>query len=291
MPSAAHETLVALLSQRPDFLDLLLRTLGHPGLPAGYVVADSALRVANPLEVRPDLVMLEEGDRGPWAVIEVQLNRDDEKQRRWFAMAGMMFDARGVMGDVVILTHDASVARWASEVGHVVGPAGTRFALEPVVVTLTLAEVELLLATGRPELAVFAAWAVHDQRGRDAQEVVRAAVNVIESSAEAELREALSRAMLSMLGEPLLAVIREMLMNPLTIPESPGYKALRRDIEAIGEVRGKAEALVTVLEARGFDLDASTRDRISGCDDIETLNGWIARAVTAPSLGAVFDEG
>ncbi len=95
--------------------------------------------------------------------------------------------------------------------------------------------------------------------------------------------------MLSMLGDALVAVLREMLMNPLTIPESPGYKALRRGIEAIGEARGKAEGLVIVREARGFGLDDATRARISGCEDVETLNGWIARAVTATSLRAAFN--
>ncbi|MFO0630509.1 MAG: hypothetical protein U0325_33460 [Polyangiales bacterium] len=80
------------------------------------------------------------------------------------------------MGDVVVITHDASVARWAAEVARTQGPGGTRLSLEPVVVTLTLREAEVLLAARAPELAVFAAWAVHDQRGRDAQEIVRAVV-------------------------------------------------------------------------------------------------------------------
>ncbi|MFO0630508.1 MAG: hypothetical protein U0325_33455 [Polyangiales bacterium] len=78
MPSPAHETLVALLSQRPDLLDRLLRTLGHAGIPAEVVPVDSALRVANPLEVRPDLLLVAEGERGPWVILEVQLQRDDE---------------------------------------------------------------------------------------------------------------------------------------------------------------------------------------------------------------------
>lgn len=292
MPGPAHETLIALLSQRPDLLDLLLRTLGRPGLPADVEAADSTLRIANPLEVRPDLVLVAEGERGPWVVVEVQLARDDDKQRRWLAAAGVLLDARGTMGDVIVLTHDASVAAWASAVARVVGPAGTRLSLEPVVVQLTLAEVERLLATKHPELAVLAAWAVHDQRGRDAQEVVRAVVEVIESSPDAQLREALVQAMISMLGDPLVAIVREMLMNPIVTAPSPAYLALRREIEAIGEARGKtigeADALVVVLRTRGFAVDALTRDRITACDDVEQLRRWIARAVTAHTLGDVF---
>lgn len=284
MPGPAHETLVALLQQRPDLLDLLLRALGNVGLSAAVAARDSALRVANPLEVRPDLVLLADAETGPWTIVEVQLARDGDKQRRWLAAAGVLLDARGVMGDVVVITHDASVARWAAEIAHVAGPNGTRFGLAPVVVQLTLAETERLLATERPELAVFAAWAVHDQRGRDAQEVVREAVARIDATPDAQLRDALSRAMISMLGEPLLAVIREMMMERLVIPESPGFKALRREIEALGETR----ALLTVLDARKLPVDAAARERIERCTDPDVLNGWIARAATAASLDEVF---
>ena len=138
MPSPAHETLVALLSQRPDLLDRLLRALGHAGLPGAVVPVDSALRVMNPLELRPDLVLVAEGERGPWVILEVQLRRDEEKRRRWLAASGVLLDTRGTMGDLVVITHDASVARWASTVARTQGPGGTKLSLEPVVVTLTL---------------------------------------------------------------------------------------------------------------------------------------------------------
>lgn len=289
MPTPAHETLVALLSQRPDLLDRLLRTLGFAGLPGEVVAADSALRIANPLEVRPDLVLVAEGERGPWTIVEVQLRRDDDKRRRWLAAAGVLLDARGAMGDVVVITNDASVARWAAEVARTHGPGGTKLSLEPVVVALTQREAEVLLATHTPELAVLAAWAVHDQQGRAAQQVVRAVVTEIEAATDPQLRDALSRAMISMLGESLLDVIREMMMDRLVIPESPGFKALRREFEARGEARGEARALLTLLRVRGLPISDAARARIEGCDDAELLNRWVARAATAASVDEVFE--
>ena len=96
-----------------------------------------------------------------------------------------------------------------------------------------------------------------------------------------------------MLGEPLLAALREMLMNPLTIPESPGYKALRREIVAIGEERGEARALaralLRVLERRGVTLDEATRARVTACSDPAVLDGWLDRAATASTRADVFD--
>lgn len=299
MPSPAHETLVALLHERPDLIDLVLRALGRPGLRGALEPVDSTLRITNPLEVRPDLVFTV-GKGRRWLIVEVQLAIDETKRRRWLAGAAALLDVHDAMGDVLVITHDASVAAWALAVAHVLGPLGTRFTLTPVVVQLTRAEVDALLATGRPELAVFAAWAVHDQRGRDAQNVVRAVAERIETTPDTQLRATLGRAMISMLGDPLLTVLQEMWMNPIVFPESPALKALREMLQdrarsegethgkTLGKTLGKAEALRTVLTARHLPTDEATRARIEACDDSAILDRWIARAATAATLDEVF---
>ena len=124
--------------------------------------------------------------RGPWAIVDVQRTKDDDQRRRWPAAAGVLLDARGELVDVLVITHDASVARWAAVVARVVGPAGTELWLKPVVLKLTRAEVRTLLAEGRSELAVVATWAVHDQKGRRAKEVARAAVATIHAEPDPE---------------------------------------------------------------------------------------------------------
>lgn len=101
-----------------------------------------------------------------------------------------------------------------------------------------------------------------------------------------------------MLGDALVAVVREMLMNPIVTPPSPAYLALRREIEAIGEARdeargkarGEADALVVVLEARGLALDDDARQRVARCDDVAQLRRWIARAAIVKTLDEVFVE-
>jgi hypothetical protein len=55
-------------------------------------------------------------------------------------------------------------------------------------------------------------------------------------------------------------------------------------------VEGEAEALRTVLVARGFTVDAAIEARIRQCADHAMLRRWIARAVTAASVDAVFDD-
>ena len=93
-----------------------------------------------------------------------------------------------------------------------------------------------------------------------------------------------------MLGDPLVAIVRETLMNPIVTPPSPAYLALRREIEAIGEVRGEAKALLVVLTSRGLDVSDAIRQRITACEDTAQLQRWIARASVATTLDEVFGE-
>jgi hypothetical protein len=63
--------------------------------------------------------------------------------------------------------------------------------------------------------------------------------------------------------------------------------AKRAEGEAAGFTKGKAEAILAVLETRGVPVDSATRARITGCSDAATLARWLARAVTAASAAEV----
>ena len=54
--------------------------------------------------------------------------------------------------------------------------------------------------------------------------------------------------------------------------------------------RGLAEALVTILVARGFRLTATQKRRILACTDATQIEGWIARAATAKSATSVLSR-
>ncbi|MGH3373698.1 MAG: hypothetical protein ACRDP6_03055 [Actinoallomurus sp.] len=55
-----------------------------------------------------------------------------------------------------------------------------------------------------------------------------------------------------------------------------------------GEARGEARAVLTVLSTRGIDVPEDVRVRISECSDIEQLESWVVRAVTADSVDDLF---
>jgi hypothetical protein len=55
-----------------------------------------------------------------------------------------------------------------------------------------------------------------------------------------------------------------------------------------GRAEGEIEAILTVLDARGLDIPAEARERISRCSDLHLLEKWIRRAVTVTSVDELF---
>jgi hypothetical protein len=58
--------------------------------------------------------------------------------------------------------------------------------------------------------------------------------------------------------------------------------------EAKGRAEGKAEAILRILEARGFEASGADRERILACEDLALLDRWLERSLTAPSVPALF---
>ncbi|MBD0841179.1 hypothetical protein ICC28_21065 [Streptomyces sp. TRM68416] len=60
--------------------------------------------------------------------------------------------------------------------------------------------------------------------------------------------------------------------------------------EAKGEARGEAKAVLSVLEAREIPVSDAIRERVTTCTDINRIDGWLRRAVTATRAEDLFAE-
>jgi hypothetical protein len=58
---------------------------------------------------------------------------------------------------------------------------------------------------------------------------------------------------------------------------------------AEGEARGKAEAVLGILAARGIDVPDDARARIAACDDLDQLDAWLDRVATANTIEELFE--
>ena len=285
MPSLIHEIAVARLGQDPTLLHAIAEKLRGLPPPAVLRPVDSAVRLANPEEVRPDLV-LATGKRGPWDAIEVQRRIDRAKARRWPVLVSLLQDQRRCVGDLWVITASHRVAEWARTACHARGPGGTQMRLEPIVLCLSPAQIHALLDERHPSLAFFAAWAMQDRHGTEAADVIERAFSITDALPD-PLRRRQKRDILNVLNRRMLAVLKERIMAATRDLESRWVRELREELSVIARVEGKAEgkqeALLAVLEARGLPISEAERAMVVGCTDLMTLGRWLTRAVAAPT--------
>ncbi|WP_437726214.1 hypothetical protein [Sorangium sp. So ce861] len=293
MPSTPHEVLIVALREQPGLLGALVTKLTGVKLPRSLKPADATLRFVKPAELRLDLVL--QGGRRRWVLVELQRGVDPAKRRRWPLAASLLFSQTGALGDVIVITARRAVARWAERVACVRTRLGTELQLRPVVLHLGADESKALLDERHPELALFAAWAMQHRHGPAARAVVERAFELTERLPRA-LRRAQQRAILSVLSERMLELLREASMNPDKIPETPAARKLRLFLEAQGRKKGRAEgeakgraegrqdALLTLLRARGLSPSQNDEARIRACADAAKLDRWIAQAATATTV-------
>ncbi|MGI9000345.1 MAG: hypothetical protein ACR2GH_01625, partial [Pseudonocardia sp.] len=68
-----------------------------------------------------------------------------------------------------------------------------------------------------------------------------------------------------------------------------GEAAGKEEGKAEGEAAGEARAVLAVLDARGIDVPPDARARIAECPDLDQLDIWVRRAVTAETVHDLFD--
>lgn len=292
MPGPAHEMMVKVLKEHPQWFNLLLKALKHRPLSKGLELADTALQAVLTIERRPDVFWLKPGES--WALAEVQTEWKAEKVASWIVTMAMLVAEHKVMGDLFLVTADRATAEHARHEITLTAQHGTSLRLQPVVVLLTAKEARALLATKRPELAFFAAWAVRHRHGPAAKAIVREALELTDAAEDARLRAAQVQAILNVLEPPLLQMFKETLVNLDTMPESEAFRELRLFLEARaearGEARGEARMLLQALTLRGFTVADPLRERVMTCTDHALIERWFERAMKAPTLDEVFTD-
>lgn len=300
-PSTVHESLLLWLRDDPSQLSTLLGLLGHEPCPTTLTVEDSALRVAFPVEVTPDLVLCDPGSRR-WVLVEVQRQPDEDKARRWPLAMSAMADRHGPDGELVVITPSIAVARWAATIAsHHRG--GTRWGVAPTVLRLGSPEADAMLTRGPPELAVFAAWVMQGRWGARAVAVVRRAMERAGEIRDERLRQSMQRGILAISHPSVVEKLRSTEMIDIDqLPYNPALERWEEDVmkrrgarlqaesEARGEARGEALMLLRILRRRGLEVSSATEARLLATTETALLERWADRALDAASIEAVFAE-
>lgn len=297
MPSLEHEALVQLFRNDRRLAAGLLRAAFDMGLPAvdGNVVEANVTQLV-PAEYRADLVLAYGADVR--VIVEVQLRKDENKRWTWPVYVAALRARDRCRVYLLVVTDSSEVARWA-RVPIGLGSPGSQ--VEPLVVgpgsfprvtdpeqarkRPELAVLSALLRTGEEQDVEVAFAAIVGALGLDRQRAIVYGDLVLRSLGDA------ARRVLEVLmsTSPFEYEFKsEFALKYLQQGREEGREAGREEGREEGQERGRreatAQAILTVVSARGLPISESQRALIADCPELGRLETWLARAISVESV-------
>lgn len=238
-------------------------------------------------------------------IVEVQRDEDPDKRYSWPVYVSTYAALLRCTAVLLVICTSDRIARWASEPITVGEPDFTLrpLALGPSAIPkVTDPEV----AQRHPELTVLSARVNCD--GDDAAEVMRALAMALKSvdlddaklyyhvvlegltpPARDLLHKELETVSAVMRDDPRAAKLQQLVEGAWAEGEAKGEARGRAKGKAEGEAHGRIAALLQVLAARRIDVPEPERERITTCTDLDQLEIWIRRSVTATNVKELFE--
>ena len=290
MPSLSHEALLLLFKNRPELAPELLRAVLRMPLPAyAEVVLDSAeLTEVVPAPYHADLVvLLVDGKPVFGIVVEAQLHKDPRKPFTWPLYAVSLRSRLECPTCVLVLAGNEALAAWARTPIDLGG--GNTFAPLVIGPSAVPVVVDAEEAKRDPELAVLSAMA-HGMA--EPELAVRIATAAFEGCRRLDDERALLY--LDLVGISLSFIARTAFEDLMASGnyefQSDFAKKHRAAGRAEGEATGEARAVLKVLDARAITVSAEQKARILACANLDVLDRWIGKAVTATSADELFAD-
>jgi hypothetical protein len=296
--STLHEGIVELIRKQPDLVPELLTQFLDIRVPASAAaqLVDSVFNEAVAVEYRADAVVVMKAQDGAvlTAVVEAQLQKDEDKRFTWPHYATGARVRHRCPAIVLVVTPDPRVALWAAQPIDL-GP-GSVFRPQVIHPEQVPKIVDPGEAARDPQLAALSVVAHGKGDPHVAARIAAALYVTLKTFPGAD-----QWLYLSLIENALSDEAEEEFYNYKMMPEAPKYfsETLRRswehDVaagkaegEAQGEAKGKAEgearALLRILAQRGLPMSDDQRRRIQECTDIATLDGWLDRALLVASV-------
>lgn len=300
MPSPPHDALIQMISERPELAVEILRDLMGVDVPVTPLirVEDSTFNTRPSDDFEADLVLVMGPPQSPAHAIVVEIQQDRSKNprklARYAAALWLMLDCDVTV--LVICPSRSAAAYYAQPIdtgltgyrlqAHVLGPDDIPAITDPHE------------AAAQPGLAAMAVM-VH---GRD-RKVVEAFAMALEelcdehapkyyeyaySMAAPEIRRLLEEIMKSTTWPVYSPFAREHYGRGLEDGQAQGKAAGKAEGKAEGRAEEAARMVLLLLETRGLDITDDARARITTCTDLDQLETWATRAITAQTFDDLF---
>ncbi|HEX3516068.1 MAG TPA: hypothetical protein VHT26_18920 [Trebonia sp.] len=277
MPSSWHDSVTAIFTENPRLAVEIATSLNGAQLPLGVPVRTET-RTFNDrpsTDFEADAVIVAGPVREPVraVIVEAQKRTLHDKPPQWARYAAQLWTFLRCPVDVLVICPDAKSAFWYARPVPTTLPGYIHLpiVLPPSAVPAITSPDEV---ASRPAMAALAV-AYHGADPAVCRAFAGGLRQLPQDHAVKYYEHAFNMAPLA---------VQRILEQLMTSGTWPVYSPFAK--EHFG--RGKTEAILLVLEARGLEVTDAERERITGCTDLKQLNRWITRAATAEKTSDIF---
>ncbi|MGV9667192.1 hypothetical protein [Nocardia niigatensis] len=292
MVSSKHEAMHRLFRSHPEVFGRAFETLGlpFPG-PREVALLPNDLTEIDPIERRVDTLLRLDTDEGSFLLlVEAQGKDDRNKPSSWAYYLSHVHAKYQLPPVLLVVCQDTSTARWA-EGPLTIGPRQwTSLVVRPLVLGPhnVPAVSDPCIAAGDIPLAALSAITHANDAGIGA--ILKALATALQSIDE---DDALIFAELTELGlgkSPAAQTWRQLMTVDLSFFRSETSQRLRAEGRVEGRVQTLIDAILRSLRARGIEVSQDARQRIESCRELDTLDAWFDRSLTASSIAEILGK-
>ncbi|MFF7164068.1 hypothetical protein ACFZBP_22380 [Streptomyces sp. NPDC008086] len=293
MVSSSHEAMHRIFQDYPGLFSGVSEVLGIDfAPPTSVTVLSNDLTETSTVERRVDtLLRLETEDDEPLLLaIEAQGRQDPDKPASWAYYASYLLTKYRLQPMLLVVCQDRATAEWAARPVHFGPRQWPLLTLRPLVAGPHNMPVITDPAEVRKDLALATLAAITHAKNPDVGAILKAVTTVLRDTPQA-IAEPITELISQGLGKhPAAELWRNLVAVDLSFYKSYIAEEIRDEGRAEGEARRAAKDVLAVLAERGIDVPEDARQRITGCTDLEILDRWFRRAVTAPSTDEIFAD-
>ncbi|SNS04324.1 hypothetical protein [Actinomadura mexicana] len=294
MVTVKHEGPIQIIRDNPEVVAQLLKSaFGVEVSDAATIrsTSETCTQLAPTAYVADNVVEIcEGGSTEPTigVVAETQLAKDPDKHGSWPVYLATLHAKLMCPCYLLVICPSRPVAEWARQaiqIGHpgfnlapyVIGPG-----MEPLVTTPDQ-------AAQMPEMTVLAALANIIPTDEESLKITHAALATI-SNENQKIGDLYTGLVVDVLSKTALKILEGYVDTGIAgyKYKSNTFRRLHAEGKAEGEVRGEAESVLKVLDARGLSVPDEVREQILACTDRGQLDRWLVRAATAEHADHLF---
>lgn len=285
MVSSTHEAMHRIFQEDPGVFARTFRALGIPfedQVTATLLPTD--LTETKPLERRVDTLLRFDSEAGNsfLLAVEAQGKKDSEKEANWTYYLAHLYAKYRLPPILLVVCQDRNTARWAKRPVRVGTPQWTSLTMHPLVLgphNVPLVTDPVKAAEDVP-LATLSA--ITHGRDPNATAILKALASALKTLNEETASIFIELTELGLGNAPAAQTWRKIMAVDLDFFRSETSQRLRAE--------GRAGAILLLLSQRDVTVPDDVRDRINDCPDLDTLDTWFTRAITATTVDEIFQD-